>query len=236
MRVVGVLFIVVSPFHRQNTLERGFPRPAKSRRKRKGSGQRKEAKKRSNSRNRRSGKGGQGETYGFPRNVRPAGKHKGEPKNRSNSHDRQAGKGGQREICGFPRDVRSAGKHKGEAKNRSNSRGRQAGKGGQGETYGFPRFFCPQGKRSCRNHFCRGVYVAKIPRPQPPGAASPVRRLVGGDSQGGACSPLKARRAIRYAPPSRHSLRGPPRRGCPRPGHGASPPDSHSHARYTARS
>ena len=113
---------------------------------------------------------------------------------------------------------------------------RQSKERGPGGNLWFPTVLLPSGQKNCRNHFCRGVYVAKIPRPQPPGAASPVRRLVVGDSQGGACSPLKARRAIRYAPPSRHSLRGPPRRGCPRPGHGASPPDSHSHARYTARS
>ena len=44
-------------------------------------------------------------------------------------------------------------------------------KGGQGETFGFPRFFCPPGKRTCRNHFSGGVYVGKIPRPVRPGGA-----------------------------------------------------------------
>ena len=50
-------------------------------------------------------------------------------------------------------------------------------KRGQGETFGFPRFFCPEDKRICRNHFCRGVYVAKIPRPvRPWGAHTSDRR------------------------------------------------------------
>ena len=40
------------------------------------------------------------------------------------------------------------------------------------------------------NYFRRGVYVAKIPRPQPPWAAAPVTDVTGGGVVGrGACSP-----------------------------------------------
>ena len=81
---------------------------------------------------------------------------------------------------------------------------------GLGETIGFPSSFA-SGERINSNHFRQGVYLPKIPRLSRLGRRSPVRRLVVGALQGGACSPWKA---VTRGPP-RTSSGTPP--GPPRP-------------------